>query len=179
MVDHDVGEAAHDDVGAACGIIHGVRRRDDVVQLLQARTQHLHDNLSLGAEGNTGDTLALAEGVGAELANLDQAWWFPAVAPAAEGQAPAVMLAERSLPGSLIVDQTGKRFNLIAAAGVDEDFQRGHSAYDHYYGDPTQTPNPNLRPLSGTLYAVKMVVSSPWLMVVYGYIIAKHAAEAR
>ena len=110
MVDHDVGEAAHDDVGAACGIIHGVRRRDDVVQLLQARTQHLHDNLSLGAEGNTGDTLALAEGVGAELANLDQAWWFPAVAPAAEGQAPAVMLAERSLPGSLIVDETGKRF---------------------------------------------------------------------
>ena len=206
-----------------------------------------YDNLSLGAEGNTGDTLTLAADAGAELANLDQAWWFPAVAPVGEGQAPSVLLAERALPGSLIVDQTGSRFineatdymtfgqevlrrekagdpvtsmwlvfdqqyrnsyvfaggsfprmalpqawydagiahkagspselaaqigvdpgalrstldrfNLLAGAGVDEDFQRGQSAYDRYYGDPTQTPNPNLRPLSGQLYAVKMVVS--------------------
>ncbi|GAA3883370.1 hypothetical protein GCM10022275_34150 [Tessaracoccus defluvii] len=122
--------------------------------------------------------------------------------------------------------ETLERFNPTAAAGVDEDFQRGHSAYDHYYGDPTQTPNPNVRPLSGTLYAVKMVVSDLGTCggvmtdefgravtasgdvieglyaqgnaaanvfghsypgagatisqgLVYGYIIAKHAAEAR
>ena len=40
---------------------------------------------------------------------MDQAWWFPAVAPL-PGGAPVVMLAERSLPGSLIVDQNGNRF---------------------------------------------------------------------
>ncbi len=28
--------------------------------------------------------------------------------------------------------------------GVDEDFHRGESAYDRYYGDPTNKPNPNL-----------------------------------
>src|SRR5262249_22435186 len=37
------------------------------------------------------------------------AWWFPAFAPT-PGAQPAVMLAERSLPGSFIVDQTGARF---------------------------------------------------------------------
>ncbi len=41
---------------------------------------------------------------------MDQAWWFPAVAPTRPGKPPMVMLAERSLPGSFIVDQTGRRF---------------------------------------------------------------------
>ena len=55
---------------------------------------------------------------------------------------------------------TIERFNGLADAGVDADFQRGASAYDRYYGDPTITPNPNLRPLDpGPLYAVKVVLS--------------------
>src|SRR5258708_11995341 len=52
------------------------------------------------------------------------------------------------------------RFNQNASAGDDPDFDRGRSAYDRYYGDPTITPNPNLRPLlKGPFYAVKMVLS--------------------
>lgn len=178
---------------------------------------------------------------------MDQAWWFPAVAPL-PGKAPVVMLAERSLPGCLIVDQNGRRFtneatdymsfgqrlleleragtpveamwiifdqqyrnsyvfgadlfprmripqawydagiavqadtlaelgghigvpasefaqtmtrfNESACAGEDPDVSRGRSAYDRYYGDPTVTPNPNLRPLvKGPFYAVNMVLS--------------------
>ncbi|MGV0052408.1 3-ketosteroid-delta-1-dehydrogenase [Mycobacterium colombiense] len=211
------------------------------------QSEALGANLSLGAESNTGDGIRAAQELGADVDLMDQAWWFPAVAPL-PGKAPMVMLAERSLPGSLIVDQNGRRFanesadymsfgqrlleleragtpveamwivfdqqyrnsyvfgaelfprmripqawydagiavradshaelaanmnvpipeftatmlrfNESACAGEDPDFGRGRSAYDRYYGDPTITPNPNLRPLrKGPFYAVRMVLS--------------------
>jgi len=53
---------------------------------------------------------------------------------------------------------TIERFNGFARSGVDEDFKRGESAYDRYYGDPTNKPNPNLGELShAPYYAAKMV----------------------
>jgi 3-oxosteroid 1-dehydrogenase len=211
------------------------------------QSEALQEHVSLGAESNTGDAIRIAQDAGAAIDLMDQAWWFPAVAPL-PGGAPAVMLAERSLPGSLIVDQDGERFTnesadymsfgqrvlereragrpiesmwivfdqryrnsyLFAAelfprmpippawyeagiahksddlgdlaalmgvprdrfvhnisrfndgayAGDDPDFGRGRSAYDRYYGDPTVTPSPNLRPLTeGPFYSVKMVLS--------------------
>ncbi|MFC7448603.1 3-ketosteroid-delta-1-dehydrogenase [Rhodococcus daqingensis] len=212
------------------------------------QSESLVDHESLGAEGNTGDAIKIAQqGVDAGITLMDQTWWFPAIA-ALPGGTPSVMLAERALPGSFIVDQTGKRFvneakdymsfgqlvldreragdpiesmwivfdqtyrnsyimagslfprqplpqawydagiahraddpadlaraiglpeesfvdtfrqfNANAAAGTDPDFQRGASAYDRYYGDPTVSPNPNLRPLEkGPYFAVKMTLS--------------------
>ncbi|HEY0225302.1 MAG TPA: 3-ketosteroid-delta-1-dehydrogenase [Mycobacterium sp.] len=211
------------------------------------QSESLGANLSLGADSNTGDGIRAGQELGAAIDLMDQAWWFPAIAPQ-PGKAPAVMLAERSLPGSLIVNQHGRRFtnesmdymsfgqrllelersgsrvdamwivfdqqyrnsyvfgaelfprmripqtwydagiavragdlaelgaqmgvpvseffstmtrfNQNASAGEDPDFGRGRSAYDRYYGDPTITPNPNLRPLvKGPFYAVKMVLS--------------------
>jgi 3-oxosteroid 1-dehydrogenase len=53
---------------------------------------------------------------------------------------------------------TTERFNGFARKGVDEDFGRGTSGYDHYYGDITNKPNPSLGPVDkGPFYAVKMV----------------------
>ena len=54
--------------------------------------------------------------------------------------------------------QTVARFNEFAMAGTDEDFHRGESAYDRYYGDPRVRPNPNLAPLArAPFYAAKIV----------------------
>ncbi|EHI12082.1 3-ketosteroid-delta-1-dehydrogenase [Mycolicibacterium thermoresistibile ATCC 19527] len=53
---------------------------------------------------------------------------------------------------------TVERFNGFARAGVDQDFRRGESAYDRYYGDPTNKPNPNLGEIDqAPFYAAKMV----------------------
>lgn len=47
------------------------------------------------------------------------------------------------------------RFNQGAAKGEDPEFHRGEAAYDKMYGDPSQTPNPCLRPLDkGPFYAL-------------------------
>jgi 3-oxosteroid 1-dehydrogenase len=62
-----------------------------------------------------------------------------------------------SLPATELAETVG-RFNGFARTGRDEDFHRGESAYDRYYGDPTNQPNPNLGEVSHPpYYAAKMV----------------------
>jgi 3-oxosteroid 1-dehydrogenase len=59
-------------------------------------------------------------------------------------------------PGALA--KTVTRFNEFARTGHDEEFGRGDSAYDRYYGDPRCRPNPNLAPLArAPFYAAKIV----------------------
>ncbi len=67
------------------------------------------------------------------------------------------LAAKAGLPADEFL-ATVERFNSFARAGVDDDFHRGESAYDRYYGDPTNKPNPNLGEIShGPYYAAKMV----------------------
>ncbi|WP_210687023.1 3-oxosteroid 1-dehydrogenase [Mycolicibacterium sp. GESEQ-9] len=67
------------------------------------------------------------------------------------------LAAKTGLPADAFA-ATIDRFNGFARSGVDEDFHRGDSAYDRYYGDPTNKPNPNLGEIKhGPFYAAKMV----------------------
>jgi hypothetical protein len=52
---------------------------------------------------------------------------------------------------------TADRFNELARKGHDDDFNRGDSAYDNYYGDPT-LPNPNLHPLQKPPYYAFQII---------------------
>lgn len=54
---------------------------------------------------------------------------------------------------------TIERFNGFARSGRDQDFNRGDSAYDRYYGDPTVIPNSTLGPIEkGPFTAYKVVI---------------------
>lgn len=54
------------------------------------------------------------------------------------------------------LQQSITKFNGYVKKGVDEDFGRGNSAYDNYYGDPTYK-NPNLGAIEkGPFYACKI-----------------------
>lgn len=67
-------------------------------------------------------------------------------------------LAEKiGVPASALTD-TVERFNGFARSGRDEDFGRGESKYDHYYGDPRNKPNPSLAVIGkAPYYAIKVV----------------------
>ncbi len=200
------------------------------------QSEQLDTSWAFGNPANTGDAIEIAESVGADLAFMNESWWFPAVP--VPGPMPGTLLAERSLPGQIIVNQQGQRFmneavnymtagqilltqqlpvwmifdqqyrnrylfgggifprqplpqlwydegvafkaaslpelaqtlgmpdlpasverfNLLAGSGRDDDFHRGDSAYDRYYGDPTIAPNPCLGPITKPpFYAVKVV----------------------
>ena len=67
-----------------------------------------------GSPENTGDGLVMSIEAGARLANMGSAWWVPITRIPGEEQfgAPKVnlILLERTRPGSLMVNSTGRRF---------------------------------------------------------------------
>ncbi|WIY07203.1 3-oxosteroid 1-dehydrogenase [Amycolatopsis mongoliensis] len=82
--------------------------------------------------------------------------WFKAGIAVKSGSL-AGLAAKMAVPPDAL-EATVTRFNGFAHKGVDEDFRRGVSKYDHYYGDPRNKPNPSLGPLDkAPYYAVKIV----------------------
>lgn len=107
VVEHDGREVT---ITARRGVVLATGGFDHSMEMRHKfQSEALGANFSLGADTNTGDGIRVGQDAGGDIGLMDQAWWFPAVAPL-PGKAPAVMLAERSLPGSLIVDQHGRRF---------------------------------------------------------------------
>ena len=76
-----------------------------------------------GSVGNTGDAILAGEAIGAALDLMDEAWWGPAV-PLSGG--PFFCLAERGLPGCILVNGAGQRFVNESAPYVDA----VHAMYD-------------------------------------------------
>ncbi|MEU6312902.1 3-oxosteroid 1-dehydrogenase [Streptomyces sp. NPDC047014] len=71
---------------------------------------------SVGAKENTGDGILAGQRAGASLALMEDAWWGPSIPLPGE---PYFCLAERTLPGGLIVNAHGTRFVNEAAPYSD------------------------------------------------------------
>ncbi|KAF0844964.1 FAD-binding protein [Nocardia caishijiensis] len=123
-----------DDTGAVIGVVAErdgreirIRARDGVLlatggfEYNQAmRKQHLpdggRDNFSAASADNTGDGILAGEKVGAAVDLMDDAWWMPSFQrPEGVNQ---VLVSERSIPCSIIVDSSGARFTNEAAPYV-------------------------------------------------------------
>ncbi|MBP1687256.1 MAG: kstD [Deltaproteobacteria bacterium] len=76
----------------------------------------ISDAWSAGCESNTGDSVTLATAVGASLDLMDDSWWCPAMLNPLCPSAPVwVMIFEKNLPASIIVNKRGQRFMNEAA----------------------------------------------------------------
>ncbi len=73
-----------------------------------------------GVASNTGDGLKMAMRVGAGLGGMSEAWWVPVVTPPGRltqdgEQAAVLLLRERTVPGTIMVNRKGRRFTNEAA----------------------------------------------------------------
>ncbi|GAA1376011.1 3-oxosteroid 1-dehydrogenase [Streptomyces beijiangensis] len=89
----------------------------------QYQRQPIGTSWTVGAKENTGDGIEAGIRVGASLALMDDAWWGPAI-PLPDQ--PYFCLAERTLPGGLLINQAGARFVNEAAPYSDV----VHTMYD-------------------------------------------------
>ncbi|MEV6502077.1 3-oxosteroid 1-dehydrogenase [Streptomyces prunicolor] len=73
----------------------------------QYQRQPIGTDWTVGAKENTGDGIQAGQRAGAALALMDDAWWGPTIPIPGD---PYFCLAERTLPGGLLVNQAGSRF---------------------------------------------------------------------
>jgi len=67
------------------------------------------DENSAGSPTNTGDGIRMGMKVGASVALLDQAWWFTLLRKPGEKRG-WLIVSERTFPGSIMVNKSGRRF---------------------------------------------------------------------
>lgn len=87
---------------------------------------------------------------------IPQAWLDSGIVKAADTL--AELASQIGVPADEL-QRTAARFNELAHKGHDDDFNRGDSAYDNYYGDPPTLPNPpNLAPLGKGPYLAFQII---------------------
>lgn len=95
----------------------------------QYQRQPIGTEWTVGAKENTGDGIRAGERAGGALDLMDDAWWGPAIP--LPGQ-PYFCLAERTLPGGLLINAAGARFVNEAAPYSDV----VHTMYDQNPTNP-------------------------------------------
>ncbi|OKK17441.1 3-ketosteroid-delta-1-dehydrogenase [Streptomyces sp. CB00455] len=104
-------------VRARRGVIIGSGGFEHNAQMrAQYQQQPIGTQWSVGAKENTGDGIRAGARAGAALALMEDAWWGPTIPLPGE---PYFCLAERTLPGGLIVNGKGARFVNEAAPYSD------------------------------------------------------------
>jgi 3-oxosteroid 1-dehydrogenase len=104
-------------IAARRGVVVGAGGFEhDAAMRAQYQQQPIGTDWTVGADSNTGDGIRAGRQIGAALALMDDAWWGPAIPLPDE---PYFCLAERTLPGSIIVNQAGARFVNEAAPYSD------------------------------------------------------------
>jgi 3-oxosteroid 1-dehydrogenase len=93
--------ARHGVVLASGGFEHNAAMRR------QYQRAPIGSDWTVGAKANTGDGILAGERVGAALELMDDAWWGPSI-PLTGG--PWFCLAERTLPGGIMINARGERF---------------------------------------------------------------------
>lgn len=104
-------------IEARSGVILATGGFDHDPELRAKYLSSVDQDWSMGAPSNTGDGIRLGEQVGAALDLMDDAWWMPAIEQPKGRLFPLV--SERSMPGSLIVNQAGRRFTNESAPYVN------------------------------------------------------------
>ncbi|MGN6609068.1 MAG: 3-oxosteroid 1-dehydrogenase [Jatrophihabitans sp.] len=102
--------ARHGVVLASGGFEHNETMRK------QYQREPIGTEWTVGAAANTGDGIRAGQGLGAAVAIMEDAGWGPSI-PLTGG--PWFCLAERTLPGGIMVDARGERFMNEAAPYVE------------------------------------------------------------
>lgn len=139
-----------------------------------------------GVPTNTGDGLRMAMRVGARLGNMREAWWVPVVELPGEradgGSNVFLVLRERTLPRSIVVNDQGRRFtneaaNYNALGGAFHAFdptrfryvnQPAHLVFDEgfvqrygCFGNAPGTPVPDFIHRAGSLAELAGLIDVP------------------
>jgi 3-oxosteroid 1-dehydrogenase len=125
-------EGVEHTVGATRGVILGSGGFEKNLELRERyQPKPTSIDWTTGSASNTGGGHLAGMSAGADVALMDDAWWGPTI-PLPRG--PWFALAERNLPGSIIVNSAGRRFMNEALPYVE-------AVHEIYKGEETGVPH--------------------------------------